>query len=398
MDKREFIKMGLIGISGLGPPARAQIDDKWGASRGYPIGVTDSIQKYPELRVGNYSGGFEQAFPFRKIAPATIPTPFEYTPVIDLRYRQGFFTKSPDDYLKSSPVTGLLVCRDNRILFERYRFGRTETMRLTSFSMAKSVTSLLLGICLDKGLISSYDDEAQKYLPELQNSLHGSVTLRNLSNMSSGAAVDHQRDSGIMNLKGLLRWDSRITPIVQNWNKRAEDQGRRFNYNELCALTIGMVIRRVTNQSLSEFSQDALWGPLGAQDMATWTTDSIGDEYNCIGFAATLRDWGRLGVLVAGQGRVRETQVLSESWVNEFTSWGPLDAQVRYGMVRPTAGYKAFMWHLKPDGSRLYFGGHHGQRVVIDMPTRTVLVQTAVDDEGNWQPEMLTMLDAFTKA
>ena len=132
--------------------------------------------------------------------------------------------------------------------------------------------------------------------------------------------------------------------------------------------------------------------------MATWTTDSKRNEFNCVGFAATLRDWGRLGTLVANRGLAGTTQVVSEKWVREFTTWGPLDTQVRHGVPAPHFGYKAHMWHNRPDGSRLYFNGHHGQRVVVDMPTRTVLVQTAVEHEGNWQGEMFAMFEAFTKA
>jgi len=406
VDKRQFIHAGLslAGVAGvqaltwLPSRARAQAADKWGASRGYPIGLAGGLNREPVYRVGNYSGGFEQSFAHRQIAPSAAPSPWRESPVDDVRYRWGFSQKSPDDYLASWPVTGLLVARDGQILLERYRFERTAAMRLTSWSMAKSVTSLLLGICLDRDLIASYDDEAQKYLPELRGTLHGGVTLRNLSNMSSGAAVLHDRDNNFIYPGAFMGPASDIGRVVANWNQRAEEQGRRYNYNELCPLTLGMVIRRVTGRSMSEFAQEALWQPLGAQDMATWTTDSKRNEFNCVGFAATLRDWGRLGTLVANRGRAGTTQVVSEKWVHEFTTWGPLDTQVRHGVPAPHFGYKAHMWHNRPDGSRLYFNGHHGQRVVVDMPTRTVLVQTAVEHEGNWQAEMFAMFEAFTKA
>lgn len=406
MDKRQFIHAGLslAGLAGiqaltwLPSQARAQAADKWGASRGYPIGLAGGLNREPVYRVGNYSGGFEQSFAHRQIAPSAAPSPWRESPVDDVRYRWGFSQKSPDDYLASWPVTGLLVARDGQILLERYRFERTAAMRLTSWSMAKSVTSLLLGICLDRALIASYDDEAQTYLPELRGTLHGGVTLRNLSNMSSGAAVLHDRDNNFIYPGAFMGPGSDIGRVVANWSQRAEEQGRRYNYNELCPLTLGMVIRRVTGRSLSEFAQEALWQPLGAQDMATWTTDSKRNEFNCVGFAATLRDWGRLGTLVANRGRMGSTQVVSEKWVREFTTWGPLDTQVRHGVPASHFGYKAHMWHNRPDGSRLYFNGHHGQRVVVDMPTRTVLVQTAVEHEGNWQAEMFAMFEAFTKA
>lgn len=395
MDKRKFLMAGL-GLAGAASlPVLAF--DRWSSGGTYPIGLDGGLNREPRYRVGNYSGGFERVLPWRAITPSSTPMALGESPVGDLRYPFGFGQRSPDDYLNQWPVTGLLVCRDGQILLERYRFDRTASMRMTSWSMAKSVTSLLLGICLDRGLIAAYDDEAQKYLPELEGTLHGGVTLRNLSNMSSGASIRHDTDNNTIYPRAFLGEGSDIAPVVAGWNRRAEDQGRRYNYNELCPLTLGMVIRRVTGRSMSEFAQEALWQPLGAQDMATWTTDSRRNEFNCVGFAATLRDWARLGTLVANRGLAGNAQVVSEKWVREFTSWGPLDAQVRHGTAGPGFGYKAHMWHTKPDGSRLYFNGHHAQRVVVDMPTRTVLVQTAVDHMGPWQAEMFTMFEAFAR-
>ena len=80
-------------------------------------------------------------------------------------------------------------------MFESYQFDRKPDMRLTSWSMAKSVTSLLLGICIDRGLVRSIDDKAEDYVPYLKGTLHGGTSLRNLANMSSGAAILHDRDN-----------------------------------------------------------------------------------------------------------------------------------------------------------------------------------------------------------
>jgi CubicO group peptidase (beta-lactamase class C family) len=163
-------------------------------------------------------------------------------------------------------------------------------------------------------------------------------------------------------------------------------------------LTIGMVIRKVTGSSMSAFAEKNLWQPMGAENSATWATDSLKNEFNCIGFAATLRDWARLGTLIANRGRVENVQVISESWIKECTSWSDKDKQVRVGIASSRFGYKAHMWHNKSDGSRLYFNGHHGQRVIVDMPTRTVMVHTAVDHDGNWQAELFEMFEAATRS
>ena len=120
---------------------------------------------------------------------------------------------------------------------------------------------------------------------------------------------------------------------MARWNWRREDPGRTYNYNELCPLTLGMVIRQVTGQSMAAFAERVLWQPMGAESQATWTTDSEGNEFNCIGFAATLRDWARLGRLVAQRGQMNGVQVVSEAWIRECTRWTERDQQVRHGVA-----------------------------------------------------------------
>lgn len=372
--------------------------DKWGQGQGYPTGLQGGLNRDPIYRVGNYSGGFEKLFPHNTLkAPAQPAVPYTDKPT-SLVYRTGFSERTPDDYLKTWPVTGLLIARGNQIMLERYQFERTASMRLTSWSMAKSITSLLLGICLDMKLIDSYDDPAEKYVPSLKGTLHGGVSLRNLSNMSSGADVLHDRDNPVIYPSAFMYPTASIANTVAGWNRRREDPGTLYNYNELCPLTLGMVIRHVSGMSMAAFAEKVLWQPMGAEADATWSTDAERKEFNCIGFAARLRDWARLGRLVAQKGSVGGQQVVSEAWIHECTHWGDRDRQCRHGVAGPGFGYKAHMWHVKPDGSRLYFNGHHAQRVLIDMPTQTVLVQTAVDHAGPWQRELLDLFDAATRA
>lgn len=372
--------------------------DKWGQGQGYPTGLQGGLNRDPMYRVGNYSGGFEKLYPHNTLkAPAQPAVPYTDKPT-SLVYRTGFSERTPDDYLKTWPVTGLLIARGNQIMLERYQFERTASMRLTSWSMAKSITSLLLGICLDMKLIDSYDDPAEKYVPSLKGTLHGGVSLRNLSNMSSGADVLHDRDNPVIYPSAFMYPTASIANTVAGWNRKREDPGTLYNYNELCPLTLGMVIRQVSGMSMAAFAEKVLWQPMGAEADATWSTDAERKEFNCIGFAARLRDWARLGRLVAQKGNVGGQQVVSEAWIHECTHWGDRDRQCRHGVAGPGFGYKAHMWHVKPDGSRLYFNGHHAQRVLIDMPTQTVLVQTAVDHAGPWQRELLDLFDAATRA
>jgi hypothetical protein len=302
MKRRQFVHLGISAAIVSSPLAAFAQSDKWGASQGYPTGWEGGFSRNPAYRVGNYSGGYESMVRTRRVGAAGGIQPLPSAPV-DLKFRRGSSWATPSQYLDAWPVTGLLIARRGVVWHESYRFGRTANMRLTSWSMAKSVTSLLLGICLDRGLIKSMDDTADRYVPELKGTLHGSCTLRNLANMCSGSEGSHDRDNtSTIYPKGFIDRDSSIRRVVAGWNTRRGEQGQTFRYNELCPLTIGMVIRQVTGKPMSDFASEALWQPMGAEGDASWMTDSERNEFNCIGFAAQMRDWARLGTLVAQRG------------------------------------------------------------------------------------------------
>jgi CubicO group peptidase (beta-lactamase class C family) len=422
--------------------ARTYDDGTWGASEGFPVWTALSdigecrdaiqvlkagpcrggLQSCTRFRVANYSGGFEAVLPCNKLtADPSRSTQLE--PVGDddpLQYTFGGAQRTPAAYLDTWPATGLLLLgKGGEVHCEEYRFGRSAEMRLTSWSMAKSVTSLLLGICLDRGLIRSLDDPAEAYAPELKGTYHGSVTIRNLANMCSGADVVHCRDNPTIYPCAFWGGGAEVGRTVAGWNSQREAQGTQFNYTELSALAVGMVIRAATGQTMAAFAQEALWRPLGAEADASFCTDTAGAEFNATNFQARLRDWGRLGLLVAHRGKALDgTRVVSETYIHEVTSWGAHDGQVGFGAQSPlpperggghypcmkagglndlsTRGYKLFFWHLRPDGSLPCFNGAYGQRVLVDLRTGAVAVQTSVMETpaAEWMPELLAMLEA----
>ena len=375
--------------------AAAAVD--WQRSLGYPTGRgPNGNWTDKDYRIGNYSGGYEAMFRARPIAAPAQASPLAAASADNLKAFAPV-AASAADYLKAWPVTGLLVARKGQVLLESYQFDRKPEMRMTSWSMAKSVTSLLLGICLDRGLIRSMDDTPQMYVEDLKGTLHGGIALHHLANMSSGAAILHERDNPTIYPRAFSGGNTDLEAVVRGWNAVQEPPGTRYNYNELCPLTIGMVIRQVTGKPMAAFCEEALWQPLGAEGDASWLCDSKGKEFNCIGFGARLRDWARLGQLIAQNGTIEGRQVVSKKWIDECSSWSAADAQGRHGTAMRYFGYKNFFWHPKPDGSWMMMNGHHGQRVLVDRVTQTVLVQTAVEAEGPWQAQLLQLFGAATK-
>lgn len=398
MDRRAFLLGSAAGTAALwAAPGLAQ-DDLWGRSQNFPTGFgppgqPPNFEGYTQYRAGNYSGGFEKMFPFHRIAAPPAASPLQLDLREGLRASSG---QSLEEYMKAWPVTGFLVARKGRILVERHGFERKPDMRMTSWSMAKSVTSLLLGLCLDKGLIESLDDLPEKYVESLKGTVHGQTSLRHLANMSSGAQVLHNRDNSTIYPRAFLSRASDLEPVVREWNWRQEPAGARFNYNELCPLTIGMVIRQVTGRSMADLCAEQLWQPMGAEAEATWLTDTKKKEFNCIGFGARLRDWARLGQLVAQNGAMGGKQIVSAQWINECATWSAKDVQVRSGGAGTGMGYKCFFWHPRSDGSWMMMLGHHGQVVLVDRKSETVLAHTALEHKGDWRRDLFALFAAAT--
>ena len=400
LKKRDFIKVSFaLAATGYLEKADAYEYTFSRERYGYP--------NYPDWKrsgrwnleiyhVTKNSGGIELYLPYNKIIKSETEYEFIQSIQKDIIYGSWFFKKSLNEYFYKQPVTSIVIIKDNKLIYENYGFDRTHNMRMHSWSMAKSVTAILLGICIDKKIIDSYDDEARKYVEELKNSYHGSVTLRNLSNMSSGADIVHDKGNDYIYPNALLKWDSNLMRVVQGWNESKEKQGTRFNYNELCALTIGLAIKNATGQSLSKFAEENLWSKIGASADATWVTDSFKSEFNCIGFNAITRDWIKLGLMLVNKGFINGNQVISESWVEEMTSWSDRDQQVTYGKASRYTGYKCFLWHYRNDGTLAAFIGAQGQILLMDFKTKTVILQTAVA-ELEWIPELIEINDAVGK-
>ncbi|MES2685278.1 MAG: serine hydrolase [Pseudomonadota bacterium] len=386
--RRQLLRVSALGAAAIAHPALLASAAQWQSAFGYPTGWgTRNDWNDKANRIGNYSGGFERMLRASTIQPSSEPSPLRAAPLA-FSEPVSVAAKLAEDYVRDFPCTGLLIARNGFVLHERYQFGRTRDMRMTSWSMAKSVTSLLLGICIDRALIGSVDDVASKYVPRLNGTLHGGVSLRNLVNMSSGAEIEHERDNSTIYPRAFLTARSDIEAVVLDWNGVKETQGTRYNYNELCPLTIGLVIREVTGKSLSAFCEEALWKPMGAEAEATWLCDAKGREFNCIGFGACLRDWARVGQLIAQGGMMNGRQVVSRGWLDFCSSWSPQDQQVRFNSAMPGGGYKAFFWHPRANGSLMMMVGAYGQRMLIDTTTKMVFVHTAVDSEGAWNARM----------
>src|SRR5918992_2003786 len=232
---------------------------------------------------------------------------------------------SLEDYLEASGTTAFLVIHDDKLLYERYFNGYDETSVNTSFSMAKSFASALVGIAINEGRIKSVDEPITNYIPDLleKDERFKSVTIRHLLTMSSGIKYEEG---------GFLPWseeaDDTKTYYATNLRelalKNCRIEGKPseyFEYNNYNPLLVGMILERSTGMSVSRFMEEELWKPMGMEADGSWSLDSTksGFEKMESGVNARARDFARFGMLFAKEGNWRGKQLISREWVGEST-------------------------------------------------------------------------------
>jgi CubicO group peptidase (beta-lactamase class C family) len=208
-----------------------------------------------------------------------------------------------DDYLARQRIMGLMIIKDGVVQVERYQYNRTPTQRFVSNSMAKSIVSLAVGIAQREGKIASMDDRADHYVLKLAGTLYGETTIRNLLRMTSGARFEERYDGN----DDLERWARAVIrggvdEAAKMITEREAPQGARFSYASAETEVLAAVLRGATGSNLSEYLTSRLWQPIGVETSALWRADRTGLERAAGNFNATLRDYGRLGIVLANDG------------------------------------------------------------------------------------------------
>jgi CubicO group peptidase (beta-lactamase class C family) len=243
------------------------------------------------------------------------------------------------DYLAINRIAGLLVLKDGSIALEDYELGTSSGTRWASFSMAKSVASTLVGAAIVDGYISSLDDMAERYVPALHGSAYAGVTIRQILTMTSGVAwnetyTDPRSDRRkVLDLQ-LSRKPGAILAYMATL-KRVAPAGSVWNYSTGETFLLGAVIEGATHRPLATYLSEKIWSKAGMEQDATWWTESPGGaSWAGSGIAATLRDYGRFGLIIANQGRVGGHAIVPPGWLKEAGSPRTIGGKrVNYGYM-----------------------------------------------------------------
>jgi CubicO group peptidase (beta-lactamase class C family) len=379
------------GASGSGPRFAAGGPDaeEYGANAGYPMGDRSTFYTIPFL-VGSHSH-LDQIFEGRPVRRAATPSPLGRAAAEPtVRYEYQGQTVTVDDYLTRHPATGLLIARGDTILLERYQYARNDRHRFTSWSMAKTVTAMLVGIAIAEGRIRSVDDRAEVYVPALAETEYGRTSLRHLLQMSSGVRFIEEYtgrdDVAQLSRDTFLQLGPGGVDAVKKFNERIAPAGTRFSYASVETQVLGLVLAGATGRPVAEYLEQKIWQPMGAEADAMWLIDRSGQEVTYCCLNAVLRDYARLGLLLAHDGNWRGRQLIPADWVKEATSTNPQQRYLWPEVATPLFGYGYQVWLFPGEPRRFAFLGVRGQSILVDPQSRIVMVHTAVRKRPSGDP------------
>jgi CubicO group peptidase (beta-lactamase class C family) len=244
--------------------------------------------------------------------------------------------------------------------------------------MAKSLVCLAIGLALADGKIASLDDKVSKYVPELTGLPYGETSIRNILRMASGVRFSEVYDGKDDLTKfSRIRATNGAVEALRAFTVRDAREGTRFHYASSETVVLALVVRAATGKTLSEYLAERLWQPMGAEADATWIVDIGGVELAQGYFNAVLRDYGRLGVLLANDGAVGGKQVLPRDFLLEATDWRKQPAQFAPGRATPYFGYGYQFWLFPGAKRRFALLGVYGPSIFVDPELKLVMAITA---------------------
>jgi len=339
---------------------------------GEPIGTVREVydgRLFPDIQVNTFRN-IDRLFPTRTVKRGehAYPLPRGETPLQDFQFESRGKTWDLYDFLSLNRVSGIIVVKDDGVIFEKYFLGNDEKTRWMSMSVVKSMTATMVGMAIADGFIGSLDDAVTKYLTELEGSAYEGVTIRQLLHMASGVEwnetyTDPASDRRAMLEAQIAQHPGGILKLMAALGRAAEP-GTRWNYSTGETQVVGALVAAATGQNLADYLSNKLWAPFGMESDATWWLESPGGlEIGGSGLSATLRDYARFGLFLLHEGKIDGVSVLPEGWIEEASRPQIIgDKTVEYGYM---------LWPL--DRGAYAAIGIFGQFVVVNPAKHLVI-------------------------
>jgi CubicO group peptidase (beta-lactamase class C family) len=374
-------------LSGVGHAAPDE--ELLGKSAGYPVAPTLTQAFQERYRVGSFSA-MDSLSPHCTLEPSAQPLPLpKAASETTFQYRFDGKTLTLDDYMQRQRATAVLVLKDGEIVAERSNYERKPEQRMLSNSMAKTVVALGFGKALEEGHIRSLDDRAADYEPRLAGTLYGQTRLINLLRMASGAQFveDYSGHDDLARFNQAARRQGSLA-AAQTVTQRAAPEGGVFNYASAETQMLGLALRAAIGQSLCRYIGEKIWQPMGAEARATWLTNPVDKTEMAAGnFNATLRDYARLGWLMANDGQRDGRSIIPRDYLLNMTEASRQPEAFRPGRMQNKGstymGYGLQTWLLPGSTRRFALLGVYGQSILVDPTLKLVVVHMAAAKDAS---------------
>ena len=298
-----------------------------------------------------------------------------------------------DAYMAGQRSAALLVLHDGKLRLERYGLGFDAGGRWTSFSVAKSITSTLVGAALRDGYIRSMDDKLTDYIPQMKGSAYEEVSIRQLLTMTSGVRwiEDYADPTSDVARFNAHKPEPGVDALVSYLRRlpRAAPAGTRWNYSTGETNLVGVLLTQATRKPLATYLSEKIWVPAGMEQQATWLLSRTGQEISGCCLQAASRDYARFGQFILDGAKVRGQSIVPAGWLAEATS-------KRADIGQPGRGY-GYQWWTWDDGS-FRAVGIFGQGIFLDPRRKLVIVSNANWAGGARDLEASRKRDAFYRA
>lgn len=279
----------------------------------------------------------------------------------------GAKEKALEDFIKEQKVAGFLILQDGKIRLERYALGHSVSNRWSSLSVAKSVTSTLVGAAIKDGYIKTVDDYVTDYIPDLKGSAYDSVTIRHLLTMTTGVRwnenyTDPNSDIARFSTDSIEPGMNATVSYMRRLPAEA-DPGKKWVYSTGETHLLGVLVSAATHQTISHYLSSKIWIPYGMEQTATWTLNRTGQEMAGCCLQMPLRDFARFGQFVLEDGRINGESIVPDDWFKTAT-------QIQVPLW-PGGGYGYGWWIF--NGNSFEALGIHGQMIYID-PSRKLVI------------------------
>lgn len=322
----------------------------------------------------------------RVVSASSTPSPLPPGPPLKLAV-------DVDAYMAGQRSAALLVLHDGMLRLERYGLDFDARGRWTSFSVAKSMTSTLVGAALRDGHIKSMDDKVSHYIPQMKGSAYDDVSIRQLLTMTSGVKWNedyadpnadvarfnnHNPEEGVDALVSYMRKLPREVPA-----------GTRWHYSTGETNLVGVLLAQATKKPLASYLSEKIWVPAGMEQQATWILSKTGQEISGCCVQAAARDFLRFGQFILNGAMVKGQSILPEGWLAQATT-------ARTAIGEPDRGY-GYQWWTYADGT-FAARGIFGQGIFIDPRRKLVIVSNTNWAGGARDPGASASREAFYRA